>query len=104
MFYESKFLGGNAVLDYNMRHLFWERVYGLVDNLENKESKPEEVAREIRIMLDLLIMSHAKAESMFDLDVSYTAEDFINQIRQNWGQYLMNYVRTRDKELGKEDA
>ena len=54
MFYDSKFLGGNAVLDYNMRHLFWDRVYGLVEELENKESKPEEIAKEIRIALDLV--------------------------------------------------
>jgi hypothetical protein len=104
LFYEPNFLGGNAVLDYNMRHPFWERVYELVDDLENKESKPEEIAKEIRIMLDLVMISHAKAESMFEPNVEFTAERFIEQIRTNWGLYLQNYVKTRDKELGKEDA
>ena len=101
LFYEPKFLGGRAVLDYNMSHEFWDRVYELVNSLGEEGNNPESTALEIRVMLDLLIFSHAKAESMFDKDVEYSAESFLEQMRQNWGLYLKSYVKTRKKERGE---
>ena len=103
LFYEPKFLGGRAVLDYNMGHEFWDRVYELVNSLGEEGTDPEATALEIRVMLDLLIFSHAKAESMFDKDVEYSAESFLEQMRQNWGLYLKSYVVTRKKESGEDE-
>ncbi|SVD98852.1 uncharacterized protein METZ01_LOCUS451706, partial [marine metagenome] len=103
LFYEPKFLGGRAVLDYNMGHEFWDRVYELVNSLGDEGTDPEATALEIRVMLDLLIFSHAKAESMFDKDVEYSAESFLDQMRQNWGLYLKSYVNTRKKESGEDE-
>ena len=103
LFYEPKFLGGRAVLDYNMSHEFWDRVYELVNSLGEEGNNPESTALEIRVMLDLLIFSHAKAESMFDKDVEYSAESFLDQLRQNWGLYLKSYVNTRKKESGESE-
>ena len=103
LFYEPKFLGGRAVLDYNMGHEFWDRVYELVNSLGEEGVDPSDTALEIRVMLDLLIFSHAKAESMFDKDVEYTAEGFLDQMRQNWGLYLKSYVQTRKKESGQTE-
>lgn len=97
-FYEPKFLGGNAVLEYNMRHVFWENVYGLVDSLGDDGVDDAEVAKDIRIMLDLLVISHAKAESMFSPDAEHTADEFIQLLHSNWGQYLSSYLRARTKE------
>ncbi len=103
LFYEPRFLGGKAVLDYNMTHVFWDRVYELVNNLDEEECDTKKTALEIKAMLDLIIMSHAKAESMFDKDIEYTAESFLEQIRQNWGLYLKSYVMSRMKELNEND-
>ena len=58
-----------------MGHEYWNRVNYLVNGLGN-EGDPKSTALEIRVMLDLLIFAHAKAESMFDKDVEYSAESF----------------------------
>lgn len=102
-FFESKFLGGSAVLDYNMSHRFWESVYDLVGCLEDDDADHTEVAKEIRVMLDLLIISYAKAEALFGPDAEYTADDFIQQLRSNWGQMLHSFVASRIKELGDSE-
>ena len=36
-------------------------------------------------------------------DVEYTAESFLEQMRQNWGLYLKSYVLTRKKESGEDE-
>ena len=101
-FFESKFLGGNAVLDYNMSHNFWKTVYDLVDRLGSEDEDHIEVAKEIRVMLDLLIIAYAKAESSFGLDAEYTADEFIQHLRGNWGQMLYSFVNARLKELEEQ--
>ena len=102
MFYDPTFLGGKAVLDYNMTHEFWARVYGLVGGLDEEDCDTKQTALEIKAMLDLLVMSNAKAESMFQKDTEYTAMEFVEQMRQNWGLYLRSYVRNRMKELNED--
>ena len=102
LFYEPRWLGGKAVLDYNMAHEFWDRVYSLVNSLEEETSDTKSTALEIKAMLDLMIMSHAKAESMFSKEKEYTAESFLDQMRQNWGLYLKSYVISRMKELNQD--
>lgn len=101
LFYEPRWLGGKAVLDYNMTHEFWDRVYTLMNSLEEETTDVKSTALEIKAMLDLMIMAHAKAESMFSKEAEYTAESFLEQMRQNWGLYLKSYVRSRMKELNE---
>ncbi len=104
-FFESSFLGGNALLQYNMSHELFGWVYGLIDELDEDGVDSEGIARELRVVLDLLIIAYAKAEASFSPDVEYPAEHFIETLRSNWGQYLSNYVRTRRKQRGSsEDA
>ena len=97
-FYVPKFLGGKAVLDYNTSHTFWQTVYGLVDELNEDDVDKADVARKIRVMLDLLIIAHAKAEAMFNADDEYTANEFVQYIGSHWGQYLASYVNSWNKE------
>ena len=99
-FYETKFLGGNAILDYNMSHDFWVTVYDLIDQLDEPDCDPEEVARKLRTMLDLIMISHGKAEGMTDPKVEYTAEKFIETLRVNWGLYMDTYIKAWKKEEG----
>jgi hypothetical protein len=96
-FYDSKFLGGNAVLEYNTSHKFWSAVDALIEQLDNPDAPAVDVAREIRVMVDLLLIAHAKAESMFSPDAEFTAQDFTDMIRMQWGQYLTSYVNARAK-------
>lgn len=99
-FFDSKFLGGSAVLDYNMDHAFWETVYGLVDQLTDEEVDHAVTAKEIRVMLDLLIIAYAKAEAVFSPESEYTADQFVQHLRVNWGQMLNSFVTARKKEKG----
>lgn len=98
-FYESKFLGGTAVLDYNMGHVFWSTVYGLVAQLGKEGTDDVALAKDIRVMLDLLLIGHAKAESMFSPDAEMTADQFIQELRSYWGQFLASFVNARAKEV-----
>ena len=50
-----------------------------------------------------LSLSVRVAESLFDKDVEYSAESFLDQLRQNWGLYLKSYVKTRKKERGVDE-
>ena len=100
-FYETKFLGGNAILDYNMSHDFWVTVYDLVDQLDEPDCDSEEVARKLRTMLDLIMISHGKAEGLTDPTVEYTAEKFIETLRVNWGMYMDTYIKAWTREEGE---
>ena len=94
LFYESKFLGGKAVLLYNKSHKLWAALDALVARLPIPDAA---VATEIRVMVDLLIIAHAKAEAMFGPDAQLTAKEFTDQIRLFWGQYLTSYINARTR-------
>lgn len=91
--FEINHLGGSAVLEYNKRHPFWEEVYSRFEGLQ-EDNANYEAARDLKALLDLLIMAYGKAETRFDADESIRAGDLLDQLRSNLGQYLLNYVRT----------
>ena len=45
-------------------------------------------------IIDILIIAYAKGEARFSPDQKMEAEDFIQNIRVNWGQFLHSYVKT----------
>lgn len=96
-FLDSTHLGGRAVLEYNMSHPFFEMVYGLLDSL-NEHGDPQEVSRDLKSMIDLLLIAYAKSEAKFAPDANMSAEQFVENIRINWGQYLQSYVNTWKQE------
>lgn len=95
-FFESHHLGGKSVLDFNMRHTFFEIVYGIIADLEG-DGDPYVAAKSLKDLLDLLIIAYAKAETRFAKDQEMDAETFLEMLRSNWGQYLMSYVKTWSK-------
>lgn len=96
-FLEATHLGGASVLEYNMSHPFFERLYGLLNSL-NEGADAYEVTREMKALVDLLLIAYAKSEAKFAPDADMSAEQFIETIRMNWGQYLQSYLRTWDRE------
>ena len=101
-FFESSHLGGSAVLEYNMGHPFFERIYASIGALE-AEGKNYKIAKELKVMIDLLVISYARSESRFASDDNYSAEDFLELLRSNWGQYLQQYLKRWQKEEGRDD-
>lgn len=98
--FEVNHLGGSAVLEYNKRHLFWQEVYARFGSLE-EGAENFVAARDLKALLDLLIMAYGKAETRFDADESMRTGDVLDQLRSNLGQYLQNYVRTWKDGEGK---
>lgn len=90
-FFESHFLGGKAVLEYNMQHAFFLKVYGILEDLE-ADGDGHKAASELKVLLDLMIIAYAKAEASFGSEEELDAKTFLGMLRTNWGQYLVSYV------------
>jgi hypothetical protein len=100
-FFDATHAGNSAILEYNMTHLFFERISELLSMLDEDEPDKEqasEIAFELKVMIDLMIMSYARAEANFAGDTMMRAGDFIDNMRNYWGQFLLNYINTRETE------
>ena len=98
-FMEVAHLGGNDAIQYNLRHPFMMGVNEIMNRIEAGEPGDGD-AKALRAFIDLLVISYAKAESMFPADTSYKTETFIDELRTNWGRYLKQYMETWNKENG----
>lgn len=96
-FFETAHLGGKSVLKYNMRHKFFSNIESIRMKLEEDDADNDS-AQKLKLLLDLLLISNAKAEAMFDGNLEMSAERFIEQMRMNWGNYLSNYIDTFEKD------
>lgn len=96
-FVETNHLGGNDVLRYNMRHVFFAEIEAIRKNLASREDDDAE-ARRLRALIDLLLISYAKAEAMIDPKHQWTPDRLLEELRMNWGNYLKNYIETYNRE------
>jgi hypothetical protein len=80
-----------------MSHPFFEQVYGLLASLD-EGADAHEVSSHMKALIDLLLIAYAKSEAKFAPDADMSAEQFIESIRVNWGQYLQSYLRTWERE------
>lgn len=102
-FMEVAHLGGSDVLKYNMRHSFFGELEAIRVAIKNGEADDANALR-LRLLIDLLLISFAKAQAMFDPSLTMTAEQLLEQLRMNWGNYLSNYIatakRSEDGDIG----
>lgn len=88
--------GGRTIIEYNMGHDFFLFVYGMIKKLAEPEIEREQaldLAKKLKTALDLLFMSYAQAESMNDLEHTQKIGDTLEMLRNNWGQFLRQFVR-----------
>lgn len=97
-FFETNHIGGSDVLNYNMRHPFFEKIYEIIEKLEVNTDKYESALR-LKQLIDLLLISYSKAEAKFEGDTEIRVEDYVEQIRMDWGSYLKRYLTTWLKEI-----
>lgn len=99
-FFDATHAGGSSILEYNVSHLFFARINELLEILEDDDEDFDaaEIAFELKVLIDLMIISYARAESNFADDTMMKAGDFIDNMRNYWGQFLLNYINTRDSE------
>ena len=96
-FIELKPLGGNDVLLYNHSHPLMKRL----EELENKIASDENIgskalASELRTVVDLLLLSYAKAESKMAKDD--VTKELLEDLRTNWGMYVRSYINDMSRE------
>jgi hypothetical protein len=93
-FWDIYHAGGNSFLSYNKRHEFFSEIYRLMDGLEDKSIEPNEVARNVRVLIDLLLVSAAKAQALHDEESTiHRTGDFLEEYNQQWGMMLSAYVK-----------
>ncbi len=100
-FFDINHLGGADVIMYNCRHPFMETLYKIIDTLEVSDESPLE-SKKLKSLIDLLLISYSKSEAKFESGQNWTADKFIDTLRQNWGFYLDVYVDSWLKEQGDE--
>jgi hypothetical protein len=107
-FIETNHLGGVDVLKYNRRHVFFTEIDLIKEVLAEDETELDETeleySRQLAALIDLLLISYSKAEGMFDKEMRLTAEQFIEQLRMNWGHYLTSYINTWKQQMKGEDG
>ena len=52
----------------------------------------------MKILVDLMIISYCRSEATFSEDTMMKAGTFLDNMRSSWGQFLLNYINTRDSE------
>jgi len=102
-FFEASHLGGKSVLEYNMGHYFFEKVYGAIESLEEEDVDAAELVLDLKAMIDLLLIAFAKSEARFSPEMEMSSEQFIELFRTNWGQYLKSYLMTWEKEKERDE-
>ena len=96
-FVETNHLGGADVLRYNVRHPFFTELASIRTALEDSaEDTPN--AYRLRALIDLLLISHAKAETMIDPKIQWLPEKLLETLRMQWGHFLSNYIDTYKRE------
>ena len=70
-----------------MDHIFFERITELLQILEEEEDADPVETNELKALIDLLIVSYARAEANF-ADDTMMKDQFVENIRNYWGQFL----------------
>jgi len=93
-FFETSHFGGKALIEYNMNHPFFKELSRIKKQLVDPDSTKSDkrIAMELTLFIDLLIASYARSESNFSDDQKMTAQQFIDYLRNNWGQYLNSHM------------
>ena len=97
-FVEVRHLGRSSILVYNNSHKFFEEIFKIKQEL-SKEDMDNLTANKLRALIDLLLISYAKAETM----VGSEAESIVEHLKTNWGHFLSSYIESYKKEREEQD-
>lgn len=93
LFMEITHMGGADIIRYNRSHPFFKTVYRIMDELSEEEGNFEQ-AKNLKCLIDLLLIAYSKAEAKFEPETKYESEDFAEMVGSNWGMYLKSYLKT----------
>jgi len=95
-FFEVHHLGGTSLLKYNRTHPFTEEINEIISQVAGNEGQ-ELIARKLKIMIDLMVVSFARGHASYPPDQTVVMEDFMEDFSLNWGRYLSQYLKTYKK-------
>jgi hypothetical protein len=95
-FFEITHFGsGKSNITYNTNHVFSNKYFEIINDLKSDESSTNNInQQQILILIDLLLIAYSMAESQFDPDANYKAEDFFEDMMRNWGRFLRDLLKT----------
>jgi hypothetical protein len=84
-----------AVLKYNIRHNFHKEIIKLQTIIEESidHSETKKAAKDLKALIDLLLISYCKSELSFDNTAEMSPEDLVEDLRMNWGRFLERYIK-----------
>lgn len=94
-FFEIAHFGdGKKNITYNTNHVFSKKYFEIINELNSLGENHNLQQQQFMILIDLLLIAYSMAESQFDRDANYKAEDFFEDIMRHWGISLRNLMRT----------
>jgi hypothetical protein len=100
-FVDIAHMGGSDALLYNSQHKFFE-VFTIIKGELKDGINSEHNAERLVTLIDIMLIAYAKAESMLDGRDTMKAEDLIDVLKNNWGQYLKTYISTWQNEYDED--
>lgn len=92
-FFNTNHYGGKDYLVYNKSHLFFEKLDKIMDRILT-EYPDSQVHKDLKTLIDLLLVSYSKSEAMFPAGQVMRVENFIESVKSDWGKYLNQFIRT----------
>ena len=105
-FWEVSPGGNKIVMQYNLQHEFFKELRALEKQITEEQDPNTLKALSGRItgLVNLLLVSCAKAESSYDSNQKFTTKDFIESLNQSWGINLNSFVKHWvEDQYGKEN-
>lgn len=94
-FFEITHFGnGKSNITYNTNHVFSNKYFQIINNLKSSEEIAGIDQQQILILIDMLLIAYSMAESQFDPNANYKAEDFFEDMMRNWGKFLRDLLKT----------
>ena len=64
----------------------------IIDDSDAENYDPANTAEQLKLVIDLMIIAYARAEANFADGTLLKAENYIDDFRNYWGQFLSAYI------------
>jgi hypothetical protein len=93
-FFEITHFGsGKSNITYNTNHIFCTKYFQILSELKALNANQNSNQNDILVLIDLLLIAYSLAESQFDPEANFKAEDFFEDMMRNWGKSLRDLLK-----------
>ena len=94
-FFEITHFGnGKSNITYNINHVFCVKYFEVIKKLQLNKGESAAEQNQVLVLIDMLLISYTMAESQFDPNANYKAEDFFEDMMRYWGKFLRDLMKT----------